>query len=110
MPIELLRQFAPSEADAEGLGGFNGADAGLAESVDGAEPVRARGENPAGGTERIQQGPGEGLCGGGGMGRRQQELKKLGIVDRVTPGAQETGPRRPLRRFRPPAVQAPRQA
>ena len=60
--IELLRQFAPGEADAEGLGGLDGADAGLAESVDGAEPVRARGENPAGGTERIQQGLGEGLC------------------------------------------------
>ena len=39
--IEPLRQFAPSEADAEGLGGLDGADAGLAESVDGAEPVRA---------------------------------------------------------------------
>ena len=46
--IELLRQFAPGEADAEGLGGLDGADAGLGESVDGAEPVRARGENPAG--------------------------------------------------------------
>ena len=46
--IEPLRQFAPSEADAEGLGGLDGADAGLGESVDGAEPVRARGENPAG--------------------------------------------------------------
>ena len=58
----------------------------------GAEPVRGRGENPAGGTERIQQGLGEGLCVGGGMGRRQQELEQLGIVDRVTPGAQEPVP------------------
>ena len=90
--IELLRQFAPSEADAEGLGGLDGADAGLAESVDGTEPVGARGENPAGGTERIQQGLGEGLCVGGGMGRRQQELEQLGIVDRVTPGAREPVP------------------